>query len=206
MEICLICDIINLYAQNSFAKNLRKRIQIMKQQHPDRQECLRILEEYKTPAHVVRHCMAVADTAVKIAAALNQHGYQLDLELIEAAGSLHDIARKEEEHWNRGAEIAESLGFFKEADIIRVHMHYSPFSPVEKITETDMVCLGDRTVKEDAYVGLDKRMEYILEKAKKGGRPNSIERILEKKEETRGFIRGIEAIIGTTLDQLMKGE
>lgn len=178
----------------------------MKQSHPSRQECLRILEEYKTPPHVIRHCMAVADTALKVAAALNEHGYQLDLELIEAAGSLHDIARKEEEHWNRGAEIAESLGLFQEADIIRVHMHYSPFSPVDEITETDMVCLGDRTVKEDEYVGLDKRMEYILEKAKKGGRPNSVERILEKREETREFVRGIEKVIGMTLDQLMKGE
>lgn len=178
----------------------------MKQQHPDRQECLRILREYKTPEHVIRHCMAVADTALKVASALNEHGYHLDLPLIGAAAGLHDIARKEEEHWTRGAEVAESLGLYQEADIIRVHMHYSPFSSLENLTETDLVCLGDRTVKEDEYVGLEKRMEYILEKARKGGRPNSVERILEKKEETRNLISGIENIIGMTLDQLMKGE
>ena len=53
----------------------------MKQQHPDRQECLRLLKEYGTPEHVIRHCMAVADTAVRIGRALNEHGYHLDLEL-----------------------------------------------------------------------------------------------------------------------------
>ena len=65
----------------------------MKQQHPDRQECLRLLKEYGTPEHVIRHCMAVADTAVRIGRALNEHGYHLDLELIQAAALIYDIAR-----------------------------------------------------------------------------------------------------------------
>lgn len=178
----------------------------MKQTHPDRQQCLRYLEEYKTPAHVIGHCKAVADTAYRIGKALNEHGYHLDLELILAAGLIHDIARVEEEHWNRGAEFMENLGYTQEADIIRVHMHYTPFSAVENITETDMVCLGDRLVLEDAYAGLDKRMEYIIRKAEKAGRPGAAEAIACKKKETRAFIDGIEKVIGITIDELMKGE
>lgn len=178
----------------------------MKQQHPDRQECLRLLKEHQTPAHVIRHCIAVGDTALKIGTALNEKGYHLDLGLIHAAGLLHDIARKEDEHWNRGAELAERMGYNQEADIIRVHMHYSPFSPVDQLTETDIVCLGDRTVKEDEYVGLDKRMQYIIDKVRYHGRPGSEERILEKKEEAKKLIEEIQQVIGMTLDQLMKGE
>lgn len=177
----------------------------MKQQHPDRQECLRLLEEYGTPEHVRRHCMAVADTAVKIGKALNRHGHHLNLELIQAAGLIHDIARVEDEHWEKGYELAHSLGYEQEAAIIKVHMRYSPFSAVENVTETDLVCLGDRLVKEDEYVGLDKRMEYIIEKARKQGHPEAEKRILEKKEEARFLISGIEKTIGMTINELMKG-
>ncbi|WP_269477357.1 HD domain-containing protein [Hominibacterium faecale] len=177
----------------------------MRKKHPSRQDCLRLLEEYKTPEHVVKHCKAVADTAVKMGKALNEHGYHLDLELIEAAGLIHDIARVEDEHWEKGYELAKSLGYEQEADIIKVHMRYSPFSAVEHINETDLVCLGDRIVKEDAYVGLDKRMEYIIEKARKQGHADAEKRILEKKKEAQALIEGIENTIGMTLDQLMKG-
>ena len=177
----------------------------MKQQHPDRQECLRLLKEYGTPEHVIRHCMAVADTAVRIGRALNEHGYHLDLELIQAAALIHDIARVENEHWEKGYQMARNLGYNQEADIIRVHMNYSPFSPVEHVTETDLVCLGDRTVKEDEYVGLERRMEYIIEKARKQGHPEAEKRILEKKQEARLLLDGIERTIGMTVDQLMEG-
>ena len=176
------------------------------QNHPSKEQCLQYLQDYKTPAHVIGHCRAVSETAYKIAYELNKHGYDLDLELITAAGLIHDIARVEDEHWLRGAEFMESKGFQQEADIIRVHMHYSPFSAVEDLTETDMICLADRVVLEDAYAGLDKRMDYVIAKAEKAGRVNAREIINAKKAGTKKFINQIEDIIGMTLDQLMKGE
>ena len=50
--------------------------------------------------------------------------------------------------------MALSLGYREVSDIIRVHMTYEPFSHLENISETDLVCLGDRLVMEDRYVGL----------------------------------------------------
>ena len=97
-------------------------------------------------------------------------------------------------------------GWLDEAEIIRVHMHYSPFSELEDLTETDMICLADRLVLEDAYAGLDKRMDYVIAKAKKAGRANAEEIINAKKEITRKLIKEIEKTIGITFDQLMKGE
>ena len=178
----------------------------MMHKHPDREQCMQYLKEYNTPAHVIGHCRAVAETAYKIARELNKHGYDLNLDLIMAAGLTHDIARVEDEHWNRGAEFMAERGWLDEAEIIRVHMHYSPFSPLEELNETDMICLADRTVLEDAYAGLDKRMDYVIEKATKAGRLNAREIINAKKEITRQTIIGIENIIGITFDQLMKGE
>lgn len=174
--------------------------------HPDRQQCMQYLKDYGTPAHVIGHCRAVAETAYKIAGELNKHGYDLDLDLILAAGLCHDIARVEDEHWNRGAEFMAEKGWIAEAEIIRVHMHYSPFSPLEELTETDMICLADRIVLEDAYAGLDKRMDYVIAKATKAGRANAAEIINAKKELTRKTIQDIEKTIGITFDQLMKGE
>ena len=42
--------------------------------HPDRERCLQYLSDYGTPAHVIGHCKAVADTACRIGAALNEAG------------------------------------------------------------------------------------------------------------------------------------
>ena len=173
--------------------------------HPDRQECERLLIEYGTPEHVKGHCRAVAGAACKIAEELNKHGYSLNVPLILASGMLHDIARVEDRHWDVGAELMDKLGYPEEGKIIKVHMTYSPFSDISDVTETDMVCLGDRTVLEDEYVGLDKRMDYVINKAKNNGHPEAEQFILEKKKQTRGFIEQIEETIGCTLDELMKG-
>ena len=174
--------------------------------HPTREECEELLEKYGTPEHVRNHCREVARTAFVIASALNEKGYDLDLELILAAGLLHDIARVENRHWDVGADIMEKLGYEEESCIIRVHMRYSPFSPVAEVTETDMVCLGDRLVMEDRYVGLDARIEYIINKARRNGHPEAEKIILEKKKETRRFMDEIEKKTGIAIDRLMGRE
>ncbi|MFQ7472693.1 MAG: HD domain-containing protein [Anaerovoracaceae bacterium] len=171
--------------------------------HPSRQECLKILNEYGTPLHVKKHCIAVADTAYRIARELNKHGYNFDLQLILGAGLLHDIARTEDKHWEIGADIAENLGYRQEAEIIRVHMRYTPFAPIGEVTETDMICLADKLVKEDKYVGIDERIDYIIKKAEREGHPEAREALTEKKEETKAFIKDIEDIIGISIDRLM---
>ena len=73
--------------------------------HPTTEECLKLLEEYGTPDRVKGHCRAVADTACRIGRALNRHGHHFDLELVNAAGLLHDIARVEERHWDVGRPL-----------------------------------------------------------------------------------------------------
>jgi len=42
--------------------------------HPDREKCMKYLQEYGTPDHVVGHCVAVAETACRIGRALNAAG------------------------------------------------------------------------------------------------------------------------------------
>lgn len=167
------------------------------------EECEALYIENNTPERVIRHCRAVSDTAVKIGEALNKVGFQLDIPLIKGAGLAHDVARVQDKHWEVAADILEKLGYQAEADIVRVHMRYD-FNPFERLNETDLVCLGDRLVKEDRYVGLDERIEYILNKA-----PHDRDiqtRILQKKAETRELINQIEEAIGQTIDSLFDVE
>lgn len=164
------------------------------------EEVKKLYMEYSTPNHVKAHCKAVAETAVKMAEALNKHGYSLDFDLIKGAGLAHDVARTSDEHWKIGAEALEALGYKDEADIIRVHMFYSPFNQVEKLNECDMVCLADRLVKEDEYVGLDERIEYILKKAP--DKPEIVASIMARKAETEELLADIADVIGQTVDSL----
>lgn len=164
------------------------------------EEVNKLYVEYKTPEHVKAHCRAVTDTAVKLAETLNKHGYSLDLDLIRGAGLAHDVARISDKHWEIGADALEALGYDEEAHIIRVHMFYSPFNPVDKLNECDMVCLADRLVKEDRYVGLDERIEYILDKAP--DRPEIVANIMARKEETEKLLEDISDVIGQSVDSL----
>ena len=168
-----------------------------------RKECLRILDQYGTPDHVIAHCAAVARVAVAIGKKLKAKGHDLDLDLIEAAGLLHDIARTSSNHEKVGENHLRQLGLDRVADIVAVHMHYPGFNPIGQINETDLVCLGDRVCKEDQYVGVEERMNYVLAKA--NGNPHSTAIILQKKAELLEYCRRLEEHLGIPLDDLMKG-
>jgi len=173
----------------------------MKNKHPDREECLRMLQEYNTPENVVRHCLAVTDTALKIASALNEKGFDFNLPLIQAAGLLHDIARVHKRHWIIGAVYAFQKGYIQEAKIIRRHMTYPFNTDPAKLKEIDMVCLGDRLILEDEYVGNDARMDYVIKKADGNKR---VERIInERRQVNKVLIQNIEDIIGVPIEKLL---
>ena len=161
----------------------------------------KLYKEFDTPKHVKGHCKGVTDCALKIARALNEHGYNLDLEIIYGAGMTHDMARTMDRHWDVAADRLEELGYYDEAKIVRIHMEPSHYSPVDELMEADMVKLGDRLVKESDYVGIDERFEYILNKAKQAGR-NDSERILANKKKMQKLLDDIEEKIGCTIDSL----
>ncbi len=167
-----------------------------------REDCLNILAQQQTPDHVIRHCLCVEKAAVLLAQTLNNHGFDFDVELVGRAGLLHDMCRVQPEHWNKGAEILEKMGCPDEAYIVRHHMTHTPNIQIEKLTELDMVCLADRMIMEDHYVGLEKRMDYVIQKAQDN--PSALLIILAKKTLTRNLIQEIERKIGTPIDSLLK--
>jgi len=176
----------------------------MQNKHPDQNECIKLLKKYGTPNNVVMHCQAVAGAASKLAFALNEKGFYLNTDLVLSGGLLHDIARVEDEHWIVGAEYVSQSGYILEAEIIRHHMHHSHDVDPYKLKELDMVCLGDRLIMEDYFVGLDARMDYAIQKA---GRVKWIEDIInEKREINRVLLQNIENIIDISIEELLIGK
>ncbi|MGN0658752.1 MAG: HD domain-containing protein [Emergencia sp.] len=164
------------------------------------EECEALFARYGTPAHVIRHCRAVCRVAVALGEELNRHGFSMDIPLIRGAALAHDVARVSEDHAKEGADILDDLGFHDEAGIVRVHMKYD-FHSFDRLDETDLVCLADRLVKEDRYVGLDERIEYILHKAP--DIPEIHARIMAKKAETKALMDRIEQAVGKSIDALL---
>ena len=160
----------------------------------------KMFDEYRTPEHVRKHCDAVTEVAVTIGRALNAAGRNLDLELIEGAARVHDVARTADRHADVGAEFLIERGYPQEAELVRYHMNH-PFGSLDNIDEQDVLCLADRVVREDQYVGIEKRVEYLL--AKPGMTEEGAALMKSVMSATMQYIHGVEDIIGVTLDELL---
>jgi len=60
---------------------------------PTPKECQAIIEEHHVPPHIVKHSLAVAKLAVFLAQRLTEKGMTVDVNLVDRACLLHDIAR-----------------------------------------------------------------------------------------------------------------
>lgn len=165
----------------------------------DREQCYRYFRELGTPPHVILHCMAVSNTAARIAEELNRNGLHLDVELIRYAGLAHDMARLSEDHEKAAAERLRADGYEEEADIVGCHMRH-PFNPIEEICETDLVCLGDRVVEEHEYVGIIRRLEGLVQKRKDSSK--HVKDLERAKQVSLEYVQQIEALMGCSMDSL----
>lgn len=60
---------------------------------PTRKECLAIAKKYHVPSHILKHSFAVAKLAVFLAQRLREKGIAVNVELLDRACLMHDIAR-----------------------------------------------------------------------------------------------------------------
>ncbi len=144
-------DIVTAYKQNQF---------------PDEEQCFKIYDRCETPSHIIRHCIAVTNTAMTMADALIEKGWNINKRLVYAAGMLHDCLRVKKNHGQAGADLLRHYGYRRVADIVLNHMDYVPELPVRTVTENDLVCLGDKLCQEDKLVTLDERMKPVRERFK----------------------------------------
>lgn len=130
--------------------------------YPTDEECAAMLEHYRTPEPVRKHCCKVASIAEVLGKVQEQMGVSLDQGLIRSASLLHDIARHRENHAREGTRILMREGYPAVAEIIRQHHCLEQ----EEINEAAIVYLADKLVKGDRTVTLEERFRDTEQKCR----------------------------------------
>jgi uncharacterized protein len=164
-------------------------------QLPSREQSLKLLIDSGCSEKVVKHCEAVAQLALEIAADLKTKGYPVDLDLVLAGGLLHDLGRSKThnlDHGIVGAKIAQDTGFpLSVVNIIKRHIgagitpkeaqqlgwpkdNYVPQSLEEKV-----VCYADKLID-----GAKKApVELTIQQLQSENKPEAAERIRRLHQE-----------------------
>ena len=130
--------------------------------------------------HIVVHSMQVCRVATFLAEHLNSQQSRLNHDLIRAAALLHDITKTrsfktEENHALTGGQFLAEQGYPEVGDLVRQHVRLDAYPDPVTLGEAEIINYADKRVLHDRIVGLDKRLDYILEKY--GKLPEHQERI-----------------------------
>ncbi len=133
-----------------------------RQDIPTPGEALALLDLCKAGGRGHGHARGVADAALAMARALAARGADLDLELVESAALLHDIAKGQPGHERAGAELLRGLGFEPVARIVAAHRDIPP-EDAPRLTERELVYLADKLVWGSTPVSVEERFQAKLD-------------------------------------------
>ncbi len=164
---------------------------------PSDEECEEILTGiFGVPGRVISHSRAVARVARFIASELNGRGHSLDMDLLNAAALLHDIARNEPDHAAAGGRIVRVMGFPDVAAVIESHMDIEVY-PENPIGPAEVLYLADKMTSEDRVVYLEER--FCESWRKHGGNRGAVRRIEERYKNALFIKDKIDRETGTGL-------
>ena len=131
--------------------------------------------------NIVAHCMQVCRVAMILTENLLAQGFQLNIDLIRAAGLLHDITKTrsiktQENHAETGGQFLTERGFPEVGSIVRQHVRLDEYPNPLTLGEAQIINYSDKRVLHEEIVPLDQRLDYILSKYAK---------IPEHRERTR---------------------
>ena len=125
-------------------------------------ECLVLLRTHTKPDKgVVEHSVKVTQVSLCLARALNHTGCRMDMEVVTAAGLLHDVARGDPRHAQAGAELLRSLGYPEVAEVVSAHMDIT----VEEkgvVSLQELLYLADKLVEGNKVIPLEERLHEKL--------------------------------------------
>lgn len=125
--------------------------------YPTQNECEQILTGRKVSPAIIAHSRLVAKLACTIALYLNSSGLHIHLGLLRAASLLHDLAKGEPRHAQKGREILEVLGYGKVASVIAAHMDL-PEEETQQVNEHALLFLADKMVDGEEIITPGKRI------------------------------------------------
>ena len=147
---------------------------------PTQEQCFLLMCEMKMMDHIVVHSLQVCRVATFLAEHLNPQQNGLNHDLIRASALLHDITKTrsfktEEDHALTGGQFLAEQGYPEVGELVRQHVRLDSYPDPVKLGEAEIINYADKRVLHDRIVGLDKRLDYILEKY--GKEPELKERI-----------------------------
>ena len=136
---------------------------------PTQEQCFLLMCEMKMMDHIVVHSMQVCRVATFLAEHLNSERNRFNHDLIRAAALLHDITKTrsfktEENHALTGGQFLAEQGYPEVGELVRQHVRLDAYPDPVTFGEAEIINYADKRVLHDKIVGLDKRLEYILER------------------------------------------
>ncbi|MEK6192952.1 MAG: NTP transferase domain-containing protein [Deltaproteobacteria bacterium] len=168
---------------------------------PSKQEALALLKIHQQDnPKGMEHATTVASLAVAVGIALKRAGNNVNVQLIDAAGILHDIAKGRPGHAQRGADLVTAKGFPAVADVVGKHMDLA-VDPEGRISEQEVVFLADKMVRGASTVSLEKRLYWKKEQF--AGDPEALKMATSRMEQAISIKKSVEKIIGKSLEKLV---
>lgn len=145
-----------------------------------REDAVQILKDEGCDEKVIQHCITVADVAVDLARKNIEMGRDVDINLVEIGGLLHDLGRAKThgmDHGVIGAALAKKHGVGKSVlEIIKKHIG-AGITPEEadyfdlpdddympRTWEEKIVAHADNLVKGTKVITLKKRIKILKER------------------------------------------
>lgn len=130
-----------------------------------REKALALLRKLGLLEHIIEHSIAVADKALEIAKQIQEAGHDVDLEIIEIGGILHDIGRIEAHgllHAVIGSEIIRKYGY--PDSIARIAESHSLDGSWPKTIEEKIVCYADKLLKGTQEMSVHDRFDIWMKR------------------------------------------
>jgi molybdenum cofactor cytidylyltransferase len=178
----------------------RLKAYAVRQDIPTEQECEALWAGFRTSENVKSHSRTVAQLARLLAVHLNLTGLCLNLDMIVAAGTLHDLAKGQPDHAQRAAQILHGLGYPQVGQIVASHMDIRHTKG--SLTECDLVYLADKLVDGDQVVSLEDRFKKSTEKF--SGKPEILKAVSNRFNNARVIQKAAEAVLGQPLERIVQ--
>lgn len=167
---------------------------------PTIQECEALWERFDVSENVRAHSRMVAELARILAVYLNRVGLNLDLDLVVAAGFLHDLAKGQKDHAATGAKILKEMGYRRVGEIVALHMDLG--SPKQFLDESDLIYLADKCVENDRLLSLEDRFQRPLARYVEGDEIRKA--VMKRLEDGKAVRKRIEHLLGISFDRIIE--
>ena len=167
---------------------------------PTERECEALWVQFGTPEKVINHSRMVAQVARLLAVHLNLAGLDLNLDLIVAAGCLHDLAKDRPNHAREAGRLLAELGYVRVAEIVASHMDICFRKGV--VTEADLVYLADKCVAGDRLAQLEDRFQGAM--AKYAGSSEISGAVKNRLNNARLIQGAVEKVLRQPLEEIIQ--